>query len=121
MGFEGRFRRPSTRILILLEVQMTRKGKKAIVIHERDNVATSLTPLNPGQSVSLEIRGRKEDIILQSRIPAGHKLALEEIEAGKDIIKYGEPIGQAVTRIARGEHVHVHNVVSKVKKWKGGR
>jgi altronate dehydratase len=42
----------------------------------------------------------------------GHKFALQDIEKGADVVKYGEPIGQTTARIARGEHVHVHNVVS---------
>jgi altronate dehydratase small subunit len=90
---------------------MTRK-RSAIVIHEKDNVATSLVPLHLGETVYLEIRGNEEEIISKSLVPAGHKFALREIEAGEDVIKYGEPIGCALRRINRGEHVHTHNVVS---------
>ena len=43
----------------------------------------------------------------------GHKFAMEDMEKGEAVIKYGEPIGQSTARIARGEHVHVHNVVSQ--------
>jgi altronate dehydratase len=96
---------------------MTRK-RRAVVIHERDNVATSLTSLDPGQAVSLEIRGHEEEFIPKSLIPAGHKFALNTIEAGEDVIKYGEPIGRALMRISRGEHVHNHNLASHVKKIK---
>jgi altronate dehydratase len=42
----------------------------------------------------------------------GHKFALSPIAKGEDVIKYGECIGQTTAAIARGEHVHVHNVVS---------
>jgi altronate dehydratase small subunit len=90
---------------------MTKK-RSAIVIHEKDNVATSLAPLNLGQAVSFRIRGREEEIILKSCVPAGHKFALNEIKAGEDVIKYGEPIGMAMRRINQGEHVHTHNVSS---------
>ena len=88
----------------------------AIVIDEKDNVATAIMPLTPGQTVPLEIHGRTENIIIQSFIPQGHKFALREIELGADVIKYGEPIGQATALIARGEHIHIHNVVSHGKK-----
>jgi len=37
---------------------------------------------------------------------------MEEEEA---VIKYGEPIGQSTEKIAQGEHVHVHNVVSQAR------
>ncbi len=48
-------------------------------------------------------------------IPIGHKVALADIKAGDTIFKYGEDIGKAIADIAKGEHVHVHNV--KTKRW----
>ncbi|MCW3975453.1 MAG: SAF domain-containing protein [Candidatus Bathyarchaeota archaeon] len=32
---------------------------------------------------------------------------------GENIIKYGEPIGEAIEKIEQGTLVHVHNVISK--------
>lgn len=40
----------------------------------------------------------------------GHKYALRDIRAGEPIIKYGSPIGHATQDIAKGEHVHSHNL-----------
>ena len=40
----------------------------------------------------------------------GHKYALRDIKAGENIIKYGNPIGHAIVDIAKGEHVHNHNI-----------
>jgi altronate dehydratase small subunit len=90
-------------------------GGKAqvIVINEKDNVATALEPLNTGVKVSAEVQGRVEEITLLSDIPRGHKFALKDMEEGEAVIKYGEPIGQSTAKITRGEHVHVHNVVSQ--------
>ncbi len=85
---------------------------KAIVINEKDNVATVITPLNAGTSVSLELQGTPVKIKLLSNIPMGHKFALRDIQEGTDVIKYGEPIGRTTARISKGEHVHVHNVIS---------
>jgi altronate dehydratase small subunit len=85
---------------------------QVIVINEKDNVATALKPLLAGTKVSVEFQGRIEKIRLISDIPAGHKFALKEMEEGEAVIKYGEPIGQSTVRISRGEHVHIHNVVS---------
>jgi altronate dehydratase small subunit len=85
---------------------------KVIVIHEEDNVATAIMPLKAGSTVSLEIQGRQEKVRLLSPIPMGHKFALRDIGPGSDVFKYGEPIGKTTGRIARGEHVHIHNVVS---------
>ena len=88
---------------------------KAIVIHEKDTVATALEPLCGGDTISIEIQNHTEKIKLKGEIPAGHKFAIREMEAGTDVIKYGEPIGQSTTKIARGQHVHRHNVISRTK------
>ena len=40
----------------------------------------------------------------------GHKYALRDIAEGENIVKYGQPIGHATRAIAKGEHVHTHNV-----------
>lgn len=85
---------------------------KAIIINERDNVATAIVPLKAGSQVIVESQGKQEKIKILSTIPMGHKFALRDIGNGEDVIKYGEPIGKTTASIARGEHVHVHNVVS---------
>jgi (2R)-sulfolactate sulfo-lyase subunit alpha len=47
--------------------------------------------------------------------PIGHKIALRDLRKGDTILKYGEDIGRAIADIAKGEHVHVHNI--KTKRW----
>ncbi len=89
------------------------KPARVIVINEKDNVATALQGLSAGAEVSVEIQGRLQRITILSDIPMGHKFALKDMEKGEAVIKYGEPIGQGRTKIARGEHVHVHNVTSQ--------
>ena len=89
------------------------KTSQVIIINEKDNVATALRELKAGLQVSVEIQGQTQKIILLSDIPMGHKFALKDIEQGDAVIKYGEPIGQSTVKITRGEHVHVHNVVSQ--------
>ena len=85
---------------------------KAIVINDKDNVATMIAPMKAGTTVSVEIQGKAEKVKLLSDIPMGHKFALRDIEQGADVVKYGEPIGMTTARIPRGAHVHVHNVIS---------
>ena len=86
---------------------------QVIVINEKDNVATALKPLMAGTTIEAEVQGRIEKIKLLSDIPMGHKFALKDMGKGEAVIKYGEPIGQSTARIAQGEHVHIHNVVSQ--------
>jgi len=91
-------------------------GYKAIAINTKDNVATALTTLARGIWIAVEIHNRKESILLRSNIPEGHKFALQDMEEGDPVIKYGEEIGQCTTKIFRGDYVHVHNVASQPKK-----
>ncbi|MBU2514256.1 UxaA family hydrolase [bacterium] len=84
----------------------------AIILSESDNVATVLTEIDAG--LTIKIRKGDELILFKSaeKIPYGYKITLEKIETGQKIIKYGEVIGQATTRIAPGCVAHVHNIES---------
>ncbi|HTY21827.1 MAG TPA: UxaA family hydrolase [Desulfomonilaceae bacterium] len=86
---------------------------RVIVINGKDNVATALESLRRGVEIAVEIQDNVEKVTLVSDIPPGHKFALRDIKKGDSVIKYGEPIGQSLAKIVRGEHVHVHNVTSK--------
>ena len=80
----------------------------ALVISARDNVATALEMLEPGQTLELESRR----VVVRDRIPPGHKLAIEPIARGAEVRKYGSAIGTATSDIPVGAHVHTHNVAS---------
>ena len=47
---------------------------------------------------------------VEVHIEDGHKYALRDIREGENIIKYGQPIGHATQDIAKGEHIHTHNL-----------
>ncbi|NLC52617.1 MAG: altronate dehydratase [Firmicutes bacterium] len=64
--------------------------KKFIRISPRDNVAVAIEAT--------------------TTIPFGHKVALCDIGAGENIVKYGFPIGHATKDIKSGEHIHTHNL-----------
>lgn len=48
-------------------------------------------------------------------VPIGHKVALADVEAGATAVKYGEDIGRFKAAVAKGRHVHVHNL--KTNRW----
>ena len=48
-------------------------------------------------------------------VPIGHKVALADLAIGDTVTKYGQDIGRVVGPLARGQHVHVHNL--KTKRW----
>lgn len=54
-------------------------------------------------------------VTVKADIPIGHKVALVDIKTGDTAIKYGQDIGKFVKDVAKGEHVHVHNL--KTKRW----
>ena len=87
------------------------------VLHPTDNVATALIELQTGARIEAD-RGegaaeRQVSLTLLTPVPFGHKVALQPIAKGEEVVKYGEVIGLATADIAAGEHVHVHNVESQ--------
>lgn len=80
--------------------------RDALKINPGDNVAVALTPLKAGSAITVD----GQTLRLTQDIPAGHKLALADIQAGEKVVKYGYPIGEAKTNIPAGGHVHVHNL-----------
>ena len=79
-----------------------------IVIHPGDNVAVALRPFQRGGSI------QEIGAALADDIPAGHKIAIRPIAKGTPIVKYGLPIGEATRDIAAGEHVHTHNLKTRL-------
>jgi hypothetical protein len=81
--------------------------RKVLILDPRDNIAVCLVDLNEGDVVEQD----DFTITVLSRIPRGHKIASSDIAKNDGIIKYGERMGHAVAPIARGEHVHTHNIL----------
>ncbi len=80
---------------------------RAIRIDVRDNVAVVVADVEVGGSVRLD---DGSELTATQRVPRGNKIALAAIAAGNPIFRYGEEIGVATTDIARGDHVHTHNL-----------
>ena len=86
--------------------------KRIVVLNDADNVATSLVPLDAQSRIDVALNGRSRTITVLDSIPFGHKLAIRHLDAGDDVVKYGEVIGRASEAIEPGQWVHVHNVES---------
>jgi altronate hydrolase len=71
-----------------------------------DNVGIAMDALAVGDVVSVG----GESLRVRTAVPAGHKIALVDIEIGDSIRKLGHTIGVATAPIGAGEHVHVHNL-----------
>jgi (2R)-sulfolactate sulfo-lyase subunit alpha len=90
-----------------------------LLVHDRsDNVGVVVTE---GVAAGQELFGVVLDGDSEFRItanvdtPIGHKIALRDLQAGSDAVKYGQVIGRIVADVRTGDHVHVHNL--KTKRW----
>ena len=77
-----------------------------IQIHPADNVAVALHPISKGSVFS--------GVTALEDIPQGHKMAMQAICAGSDVIKYGFSIGHATKDILPGAWVHTHNTATNL-------
>jgi (2R)-sulfolactate sulfo-lyase subunit alpha len=92
--------------------------KHGILMHEPDDdVGVAVMDLKKGATVgALTLEGKPAGRVkLLDRVPLGHKVAMRALAVDQRVSKYGRPIGKAVKPIARGAHVHVHNV--KTLRW----
>ena len=84
-----------------------------LILNAKDNVAVAITELKVGTLIEIEHGQEQGELRLLDDIPFGHKFALESIGVGETVVKYGQEIGVATQAIARGEHVHIHNLESR--------
>lgn len=78
----------------------------AVLLHPADDVAIAKVPLASGTRLD----HADTTLTVAQFIPAGHKVALRDIEAGAFIRRYGQVIGLATQPVRVGEHVHSHNL-----------
>ena len=94
--------------------------KKGILLHKADDdVGVTAMDLKAGEVIqALTLEGEPvTEITLVDDVPLSHKVAMREMKATKHVIEYGRPIGQAIKDIAKGAHVHTHNL--KSLRWSG--
>ena len=84
-----------------------------LIIHPRDNVAVALRPIGAGEQA--QAKGIAPFSALEE-IPASHKIALQDIPAHEEIIKYGEVVAVTTREIKKGAWVHTHNLESE--RWR---
>ena len=71
---------------------------KTVRLSASDNVVTAIAGLDIGQEGAI------------TQIPRGHKMATQDIPKGAPVYKYAQVIGYAGVDIAKGDHVHTHNL-----------
>lgn len=89
------------------------------VLHDaKDTVAVVVVE---GVKAGMELKGwimdedKVTSALARQDIPIGHKVALQDMNPGDTVFKYGVDIGRVAAPIRAGEHAHVHNI--KTKRW----
>lgn len=85
--------------------------KRAILLDEKDNVATCTSEVRSGDLVKCSGGGSAE-ITAAEEIPCWHKIARAAIKKGDRVYKYGEVIGEALAEIQPGAWVSEKNIRS---------
>ncbi len=84
------------------------KDNVGVVVVEGLTAGTKMLGVVTADNSSFELEAKAD-------VPIGHKVALRNLASGDTAVKYGEDIGRFVADVARGGHVHVHNL--KTKRW----
>ena len=72
-----------------------------IRMHARDNVA--IVANNGGLPAGTTL---SDGLVLRDAVPQGHKVALTDLSAAQPVLRYGIPIGYAISDIPAGSWVH---------------
>ena len=80
----------------------------AVIVGAGDSVATLLRDGDAGDRIDTG----QAVLTLSHAVPRGHKIALEAIGRGADVMKYGYSIGRATDAIAPGDYVHSQNLAT---------
>jgi altronate dehydratase small subunit len=81
---------------------------RLILLSPQDNCLIAGARLEAG--TQLDIEG--ERVTLAKAIDLGHKVARGPLAKDDKVLRYGAVIGHVTEAVARGEHLHTHNLES---------
>lgn len=81
---------------------------RLILLSPQDNCLIAGARLEAG--TALDIEG--ERVMLAKTIDLGHKVARHALSKDDKVLRYGAVIGHVTGPVARGEHLHTHNLES---------
>lgn len=79
---------------------------KYLKINPADNVVVAISPLTEGEEITVDGVTLKTN----SDVPAGHKVLLQDLKQGENIIKYGYPIGHAKMDLKQGDFINENQI-----------
>lgn len=81
---------------------------RLILLSPQDNCLIAAARLEAGTQVEIE----GEQVTLARTIDLGHKVARGPLSKDDKVLRYGAVIGHVTAAVARGEHLHTHNLES---------
>ncbi|WP_345816560.1 UxaA family hydrolase [Paraburkholderia sp. PREW-6R] len=81
---------------------------RLILLSPADNCLIAAARLDAGTQIEIE----GEIVTLARTIDLGHKLARRQLAKDDKVLRYGAVIGHVTGAVARGEHLHTHNLES---------
>jgi hypothetical protein len=79
-----------------------------LLLHPDDNILVARRDIAAGELVHMD----GQNFTIPLAVELGHKLARRALAMNERVLKYGAPIGSMKNAVARGEHVHLHNLRS---------
>lgn len=84
----------------------------ALLMDERDNVVTCVEEIPAGATVTYQDGDQVCTVRAEETIPYCHKIALQDLGAGDDVMKYGESLGKLISPVSKGHWVNDNNLKS---------
>ncbi len=81
---------------------------RLILLTPQDNCLIAAARLDAGSEVMIE----GERVTLAKTIDLGHKVARRALVQDEKVLRYGAVIGHVTEAVARGAHLHTHNLES---------
>lgn len=75
-----------------------------IHLNKHDNVIIAR------QAISVDTEISEFNLTVSNSVKSGHKIAIQQIAPGEQVLRYGQIIGFASKHILPGEHIHTHNL-----------
>ena len=88
----------------MLDLEDKRVNGPTIRLNSGDNVAVALREIASGTALP------DSNVVTRDIVPAGYKVAMQDIGQGEPILKYRVTVGFAKTDLAAGTMLHSHNV-----------
>ncbi len=81
---------------------------QVILLHPDDNILVCVKHISVGDVFAID----GDAITSTIAVDVGHKIARRALSTGDKVYRYGAPIGSMTDAVAKGEHVHMHNMKS---------